>query len=226
MVFYANTEDPFSKVLLSSLPVPNILFKNTRATMALHFGVPIPALRAHVGKQIHSGSRKGGPYIVDAQGHSLLTAPALRGEHIQRNHNGIFNTISDGLREARCPHIGGGTDRTCKGVFRNACPAVTDEDARRMMNGIISDFVIQTSNLSPDKHSLAGCDHLADTKMLKASKHHYHKTSTGFGFAVSQRQTEVKSDCRKKADKLDAEYHQPGDCDDVQVRSERVWQGW
>jgi hypothetical protein len=29
--------------------------------------------------------------------------------------------------------------------------------------------------------------------------------------AVNQRQTEVKYDYRKKADKLDAEYHQPGD---------------
>jgi hypothetical protein len=32
-----------------------------------------------------------------------------------------------------------------------------------------------------------------------------------FGFAVKQRQSEVKSDYQKKADKLDAEYHQPGD---------------
>jgi hypothetical protein len=33
----------------------------------------------------------------------------------------------------------------------------------------------------------------------------------GFGFAVKQRQTEVESEYRKKADKLDAQYHQPGD---------------
>jgi hypothetical protein len=32
-----------------------------------------------------------------------------------------------------------------------------------------------------------------------------------FGFAVKQRQTEDKSEYRKKADKLDAKYHQPGD---------------
>jgi hypothetical protein len=37
------------------------------------------------------------------------------------------------------------------------------------------------------------------------------KKSTEFGFAVNQRQTEVKSEYRKKADKLDAEYHQPSD---------------
>jgi hypothetical protein len=37
------------------------------------------------------------------------------------------------------------------------------------------------------------------------------KKSTDFGFAVKQRRTEVKSDYRKKAEKLDAEYHQPGD---------------
>jgi hypothetical protein len=85
------------------------------------------------------------------------------------------------------------------------------------MNGIIPDFVIQTSHRSPDENSLAGCDHLADTKTLNASKQHYackkhyDKKSTDFGFAVNQRQTEVESDYRKKADKLDAKYHQPGD---------------
>jgi hypothetical protein len=42
-------------------------------------------------------------------------------------------------------------------------------------------------------------------------KNHYLKKSTDFGFAVKQRQTEVRSDYRKKADKLDAEYYQPGD---------------
>jgi hypothetical protein len=47
--------------------------------------------------------------------------------------------------------------------------------------------------------------------MLNASKHHYHKRSTDFGFAVQQRQTEVKSEYQKEADKLDAQYHHPGD---------------
>jgi hypothetical protein len=107
MVFYANMEDPFSKSLFSSLPVPDILFTKTQwsTTMALHFGVPIPTSRAHVGKHIQSVSRRGGPFIVDAHGHSLLTAPALRGGHIQRNHNGICSTIFYGLREARSPHL-------------------------------------------------------------------------------------------------------------------------
>jgi hypothetical protein len=51
MVFYANMTDPFSKFLLSSLPVPNIHFthKQRSTTMALHFDVPTPALRDHVG---------------------------------------------------------------------------------------------------------------------------------------------------------------------------------
>jgi hypothetical protein len=88
---------------------------------------------------------------------------------------------------------------------------VTDEDAVKIMNGIIPDLVIQTGHHSLDKHSLAGCDHPVDTKTLNASKHHYHKKTTDFGFAVNLRQTEVKSDYRKKADKLDAEYHQRGD---------------
>jgi hypothetical protein len=61
------------------------------------------------------------------------------------------------------------------------------------------------------EHSLAECDHLADTKTLNASKQHYNKKSTDFGFAVKQRQTDVKSEYRKNADKLDAKCHQPGD---------------
>jgi hypothetical protein len=87
---------------------------------------------------------------------------------------------------------------------------VIDEDAVKITNGIIPDLEIQTGHHSHDEHSVAGCDHLA-AEMLNASKHHYHKTSTDFGFAVKQRPTEVESDYRKKADKLNAEYHQPGD---------------
>jgi hypothetical protein len=178
---------------------------------ALHFGVPIPALRAYVGKHLQRGMRRGGPYIVDPHGLNLLTAPALPGGQIQRNHNGIYRTISDGLRETQIPHRGGGTDRSCNGIFRGACPAMTDEDAVKIMNGIIPDLIIQTGHHSPDVHPLAGCDHLVDTKTLNASENQYHKTSTDFGFAVKQRQTEVKSEYRKQAGKLDAEYHQPGD---------------
>jgi inhibitor of KinA sporulation pathway (predicted exonuclease) len=85
-----------------------------------------------------------------------------------------------------------------------------EENARKVMNGIIPDLIIQTGHHSPDEHPLAGCDHLADTKKLNASTNHYHKKSTDFGFAVKQRQTDVKSEYRRKADKLDAQYHQPG----------------
>jgi hypothetical protein len=88
---------------------------------------------------------------------------------------------------------------------------MTDEDARKVMNGIIPDIMIQTGHHSPDECPLAGCDHLADTKTLNASKHHYHKKSTDFGFALKLRQTEVISEYRKKAGELGAEYHQPGD---------------
>jgi hypothetical protein len=101
---------------------------------------------------------------------NLLTAPGLRGGHIQRNHNGICSTISDGLREAQIPHRGGGTDRSCKGIFRGTCPAMTDEDAAKIMNGIIPDLIAQSGHHSPDEHPIAGCDHLADTKILNASK--------------------------------------------------------
>jgi hypothetical protein len=98
----------------------------------------------------------------------------LQGGHIQRNHNGNCSTISDGLREAQIPNRGGGTGRSYKGVFRGACPAMTEEDAVKFMNGIIPEFIIQTGHHSPDEHPLAGWDHLADTKTLNASKISYH----------------------------------------------------
>jgi hypothetical protein len=83
--------------------------------------------------------------------------------------------------------------------------------AIKNINEIIQSLVLQLGHFSRDEHSLARCGHLADTKTLNASKQHYHKKSKDFGFAVNQRQTEVESDYRRKADKLDAEYHQPGD---------------
>jgi hypothetical protein len=85
------------------------------------------------------------------------------------------------------------------------------QEGRCRTSRIIPDLVLQTGHLSREENSFAGCDHLADTKTLNASKQDYHKKSTDFGFAVKQRQTEVKSDYRKKAGKVDAEYHQPGD---------------
>jgi hypothetical protein len=79
MAFYANSKDSFSKSFLSGLPVPNIYFTHTqwRTTVALRLGIPIPALRAHVGKHIQSGTHRGGLFIADAQRHNLLTAPTL-----------------------------------------------------------------------------------------------------------------------------------------------------
>jgi hypothetical protein len=49
---------------------------------------------------------------------------------------------------------------------------MTDEDADIVLNGIIPDLVLQPGHLSRDEHPLAGCDHLADTKTLNASKQH------------------------------------------------------
>jgi hypothetical protein len=86
MAFYANSNYSLSKSLFSGLPVPNIKFMQTEWSTAvgLHFGIPIPALRAHVGKSIQSSIRRGGPFIVYAPGDSLLTSLALRGGNIQR----------------------------------------------------------------------------------------------------------------------------------------------
>jgi hypothetical protein len=172
MAFFANSIGSFSKSLFSGLPITSICFTQTQwsKAVALHFGIPIPALRARIGKHIQSGIRRGGLLIVDAHGHSLLTAPALRGGHIQRNHNGICSTISDGLREARVPHLGTDTHCTIKSIFRNACPRVTDETVMKKINGIILDLVLQLGHLSRGEYSLDGCDHLADSKTLNASK--------------------------------------------------------
>jgi hypothetical protein len=97
------------------------------------FGIPIPALRARVGEHIQSGR-------VGVVPSSLMPTDTafLRDGHIQRNHNGICSTISGRLREARCPHLGAGTQCTCKGIFRNDFPRVTDETAMKNINGILS----------------------------------------------------------------------------------------
>jgi hypothetical protein len=62
--------------------------------------------------------------------------------------------------------------------------------------------------------------------MLNASKRHYYKESRDFGFAVNPRQTEVKWEYRKCAEKLDAVYHQPGDARTFKSIYKRIWQGW
>jgi hypothetical protein len=61
---------------------------------------------------------------------------SLLNGHIQRNHNGICSIESDGLREARCPHLGAGTHCTFKGIFRNAFLRVTDETAMNNIKGM------------------------------------------------------------------------------------------
>jgi hypothetical protein len=174
MAFFAISSDSLSKSLFSGLPIRSTCYTQTQwsAAVALHFGIPIPALRAHIGKHIQAGMRRGGPFIVDDHGQSLLTAPALQGGHIQRNHNGICSNISDELREARYPHLGAGTHCSSKGISRNTLPLVTNETAIKNINGIIPDLVLQLGHLSRDENSLAGCDHLAGTKTLHASKQH------------------------------------------------------
>jgi hypothetical protein len=169
--FFANSNDSFSKSLYSGLHVPNVNFTNTHNGVQQIRCISVYRFR-HL--ELTSGSRRGGPHIVDPHGLNLLTAPALKGGHIQRNHNGICSTIFDGLREAQIRYRGEGTDRSCNGIFWGACPAMTDENARKVTNAIIPDLIIQTGHHSPDEHSLAGCDHLADTKTLNASKNHYH----------------------------------------------------
>jgi hypothetical protein len=218
IAFFANSMDPFAKSMFSGLPVPDTRFTQAQwsTVVALHFGLPIPALKPHVGKTIKTGKRKrngdeNAAVIVDAYGHFLLSTTAQCGGDFQHNHISICNIISVWLRKASLSHRGGSSDRTCKGIFGAACPPI-DEAVLRLLNGIIPDFLLQFAHCSPDEHALAGRDHLADTKTLNASKAHYHRTSTDFGFAVNKRQSEVKSEYVKHAEKLDAMYHpQPGD---------------
>ena len=214
IVFFANSKDPFPKSLFSGLPVPGLRFSRAEWTtaVAVHFGVPVPALRAHVGKPIKTNPRQNPPTVVDEHGHTLLRARGLTGGHIQQNHNKISGIFSRSLKEAGIPHLGGSSDRTCKDVFRDAIPArALDEDMNKKINGIIPDLLIQLRSASSDDHPLAGCDHLADTKTLNARVNLYQTNSTEFGFAVNRRQAEVKAEYTRHATRLDAELHQPGD---------------
>jgi hypothetical protein len=69
-------------------------------------------------------------------------------------------------------------------------PSLPSAGSRSGCFEIIPDLVLQVGHLSCDENSLAGCDHLADTKTLKARGQYNHKKSTNFGFAVNQRQAE------------------------------------
>ena len=109
IAFFANSKDPFAKSLFSGLPVPDTRFTQAQwsTVVALHFGVAIPALKAHVGKSIKTGSRQIHA-VVDAEGHVVLSAPTQRGGDFQHNHISICNTISMWLTKGSLPHLGGG----------------------------------------------------------------------------------------------------------------------
>jgi hypothetical protein len=92
-------------------------------------GVAIPALKAHVGKNIKTGSRQIHA-VVDAEGHVVLSTPTQRGGDFQHNHISICNTISMWLTKGSLPHLGGSSDRTCKGIFGAACPPVDTRSNR------------------------------------------------------------------------------------------------
>ena len=169
--------------------------------MALHFGVPIPALRTYVGKAIKTGNRRL-QAVVDPEGHTVLSTPTQRGGDFQYNHISVCNVISAWLRKASLPHLGGSSDRTCRGIFRAACPYV-DEEMLQSINGIIPDFLFQFAHIPEDDHSLAGRNTLGDTKTLNASRQHYQTSTTDFGFAVKKIQSEVKSGYAAHAEKLD-----------------------
>jgi hypothetical protein len=209
MAFLANGTDPFARHLLGTLPVASVPFTALEWTtaVALHMGVPIPALKNRVGETIRNNSNCSYS-SVDHFGHNLTTVAGIEGGGTQRNHNTIAKTISSSLLSAGVKHLGGATDRTCKTVFRSAIPrdAVINEDTGKQVNSMIPDIVTFTKNYSADQCPLGGADHLIDVKTLGAGQV-YHSNSRNFGNAVDKRQAQVNTDYHATALRLDSRLH-------------------
>jgi hypothetical protein len=125
MAFLANGTDSFARQLLGSLPFGGVPFTPQEWTtaVALHMGVPIPALRNRVGETIRNNP-KCPLTTVDQYGYNLTTVAGIEGGGTQRNHNGIARVVSSSLSAAGIKHRGGATDTSCKTVFRDAVPRV------------------------------------------------------------------------------------------------------
>jgi hypothetical protein len=133
---------------------PNIHLTNTQwsTTTALHFGVPIAALRSHVGKHIQSGLRRGVPLSLIPKDITFLRRRAC-GMDISSATTTASAAPSPTDSARREFHISARVlTALCKGTFRSAFPAMTDEDAVKIMNGIIPDLNIQLGHHSPDEH--------------------------------------------------------------------------
>ena len=150
MAFQANSACPLARQLLGSLPVSSVPFTPLEWTtaVALHMGVPIPALKNRIGERIRNNSNSA--FIsVDHFGYNLTRVGGVEGGGTQRNHNAIARVISASLSSAGIKHRGGTTDTTCKTIFRAATPnGPINEDAGKQVNSIIPDLATFTKNIS------------------------------------------------------------------------------
>ena len=209
MAFQANAACPFARQLLGSLPIAEVPFTPSEWTtaVALHMGVPAPALKNRVGETIRNNPNC--PFTsVDHFGHNLTTVAGIEGGGTQRNHNAITRIISASLTSAGIKHLGGATDRSCKTVFRAAIPRgpINDDDTGKQVNSIIPDLVTFTKSISADECALGGADHLIDVKTLAAGQC-YQANSHNFGSAVEKRQVQVNTDYHATAKRLDTRLH-------------------
>jgi hypothetical protein len=212
MAYFANKDCPFARTVVTGLPVPSAKFSPSEwlVTIALHFGLPIRMLKPFVGEKIQSHPNHQ-QLRVDAAGHNLLTVTGVQGSGRQRNHNGVGLVLAGSLADAGIPHLGGGSQRTCKRLFKQCYrgAAINSVEEERELNGIIPDILIKLGHLPRDEDSsnhLKGFDHLADIKTL-APGAIYVSGDTESAHAVARRQKEVKREYSKKAEKLDRKFH-------------------
>jgi len=209
MAFLANGTDLFARQLLGTLPHADVPFTSAEwaTSVALHMGVPVPALQNRVGETIRNHSNC--PLMtVDPHGFNLTTVAGIEGGGTQRNHNGVSRIISSSLSAAGIKHKGGSTDSSCKTVFRAAIPggAIINDNNKTQINSMIPDLVTFTKHIPADSTVLGGADHLIDVKTLGAGQA-YKSNSQSFGNAVSKRQVQVNTDYHATARRLDSRLH-------------------
>jgi hypothetical protein len=211
MAFLANSKDPFATKLLGSLPHPDVRFdaREWTTAVALHLGVPIPALKAHVGSRIvnHPNCQQ---LTVDPHGYNLTTVTGLKGGGTIRNHNSIGMAISSCLVKAGIQHRGGGNDHGCKAIFRDATPAapVQSQTDKTYINSIIVDLVLLCKSV--EDTPLGGRDHLVDIKTLAGGacyKEPPVAVQSIFNGVVNKRQAEVNGTYHRTAATLDTRLH-------------------
>ena len=206
MAFLANSHCALASTLLGNLPNAEIAFSANEWTTAvsIHMGLPIPSLKSSVGLLIsnNENSRK---LQVDPHGHHLSTVTEVKGGDTQVNHNCTARLVSESLNQAGIKHVGGGTDQSCKFLFRSAFPRGDVENSTEVkIKTIIADMAILSKTMT--NQPLGNSDHLVDFKTLGAGDC-YKKDFKDFGRAVSERQKQVSIDYHNTAIFLDRKLH-------------------